>query len=113
MLRKALVSDIVRSFVYCVRFRGVSPKFLQAFPFPILAEHRSPSHCESQYSGYSPAVLTPFAIFAYQNAATHGHAGNYMFMLASWFADMSQEERDYAVYLLITYHLKDANVCPR
>jgi hypothetical protein len=113
MLRKALVSDIVRSFVYCVRFRGYTTKLLIAFPFPVLAERRSPSHVESQYAGYSPAVLTPFAIFAYQNALTHGHAGNYMTMLAAWFADMSKEEHDYAVYLMTTYHMKDANVCTR
>jgi hypothetical protein len=94
MLRKALVSDTVRSFMYCVR-TGT------AFQPAVILGNRVPQHS----TDYLPdAALAPFATSAYSRTLNYLLANRQIILLASWLRSFSTEERNYAIYLHRKYY---------
>ena len=94
-MRKALVSDIVRSFVYVCR------KQRSHWPHPILGFQLAP------LNGGSCDVTVFSAFIAF---ALNSHKGNYItamrpvILLATWLKAFNNEEQRYALYLLEKYH---------
>jgi hypothetical protein len=93
-MRKALVNDIIRSFAYCCRTGE------RNWPWPILGMSL-PVSGEGAVTRAEQAAIIEVATWLQSNYIL---AMRQITLTIATFRSLSQEEKDYAIYLLRTYY---------